>query len=507
MQDVEDGEEEGGGALNQEDDDTTIDQDLSSLHSEIHDDPSEQLPSWASRTHFNGSSHSEATQKRRSIDDQPIVPKAKTFEELLEQQLVFEGGDEVREDEDGDENAKGESPAFVRRNQEPKPFLRRGSGLARYGGVGAPKKLTPKSLRRSQSQSGSKTSLNRIDDNNKGATYAGSTSSSRLKSSKSCPKLNYPSHAASAAVNSRKASPPTKRITAATTTKAPTTLRLKQTPPAASQNGLAKPKPSHPSVSKLTGKTNDVKKKIQPSNNLGRLLHPNQTTNGTNGSEEIHDSVELSFMEKLKVAKTRAEKDHEETKTFELLEEAVCDSSFNSQSSEAKKFIQSSSHTSDAATMPSPIPKRTDSMTSTPNSKLNNSGIPSKIENALKRSFRLIIFYIGPTLRMDDERDPPGDLLMRDIKAFLENKGAVIQDAKSDENTDENDDTLVDDNEDEEEYEDENGITMDEEPRQIILNGSGNDSWSDDDYDIENEQPNGRLAPWFSCWFCFICNL
>ena len=45
----------------------------------------------------------------------------------------------------------------------PKPFLRRGSGLVRYGGVGGPKSLTPK-LKRSQSYRGSKNSLNSKGD-------------------------------------------------------------------------------------------------------------------------------------------------------------------------------------------------------------------------------------------------------------------------------------------------------------------------------------------------------
>ena len=51
-----------------------------------------------------------------------------------------------------------EPPQQVSPEKEPKPFLRRGSGLARYGGVGGPKNLTPK-LKRSQSHRGSRGSL------------------------------------------------------------------------------------------------------------------------------------------------------------------------------------------------------------------------------------------------------------------------------------------------------------------------------------------------------------
>ena len=63
-------------------------------------------------------------------------------------------------------------------SNDPKPFLRRGSGLARYGGVGGPpKRFSPNpTLRRSESHRGSKTSLS--NDNDK-----------QLKTSKSCPNV------------------------------------------------------------------------------------------------------------------------------------------------------------------------------------------------------------------------------------------------------------------------------------------------------------------------------
>merc|ERR1712020_561001 len=64
-----------------DDDDTTIDPDLSSLHSEINQDPS--LPSWASR-----SSSSLKLQNEDDPTDKPIIPSAKTFEQLIEEKLV-----------------------------------------------------------------------------------------------------------------------------------------------------------------------------------------------------------------------------------------------------------------------------------------------------------------------------------------------------------------------------------------------------------------------------------
>jgi len=47
-----------------------------------------------------------------------------------------------------------------------------------------------------------------------------------------------------------------------------------------------------------------------------------------NNDNGIYDSVELSFMEKLAKAETFHKKDLEDLKTFEMLEEAACDSSF-----------------------------------------------------------------------------------------------------------------------------------------------------------------------------------
>ena len=54
----------------------------------------------------------------------------------------------------------------------------------------------------------------------------------------------------------------------------------------------------------------------------------------------LYDSVELSFIEKLAKAETSHKKDLEDLKTFEMLEEAACDSSFCSSSSTIKRLIQ-----------------------------------------------------------------------------------------------------------------------------------------------------------------------
>ncbi len=96
-----------------QEDDTTIDQDLSSLHSEI------VLPSWASRS----SSSLERNREEEQIEDLVIVPSTKTFEQMLEEKLTIEQTQEQTPTE------------FAKTNEDtgsPKPFLRRGSGLARY---------------------------------------------------------------------------------------------------------------------------------------------------------------------------------------------------------------------------------------------------------------------------------------------------------------------------------------------------------------------------------------
>ena len=94
----------------------------------------------------------------------------------------------------------------------------------------------------------------------------------------------------------------------------------------------------------------------------------------------IEDSVELSFMGKLNInffvlatyatvlfvgkLEKADKKDTEELRAFEFLEEAALDSSFCSTSSTVKKLMEN-------VTMPSPIPKRFDSHTSTPKPKSN----------------------------------------------------------------------------------------------------------------------------------------
>jgi hypothetical protein len=279
------------GDNDESDDDTTIDQDLSSLHSDVIQE--EQLPSWASHS----SSSMRMEDKRPSIDEQPIVPSAKTFEQMLEEQLQTTPG--VHQDKD---------LVFIRRQADPsqaKSFLRRGSGLARYGG--ALKKSTPQNLRRSKSTGGSKSSLNSSLEPKSRLPVR-----EKLKTSMSCPNVR------GAEINNKKS----------IIKKGIPTLKLKATP--------------------TTSKATTARLVLATKIGLKKAEEQDQ--------ECLYDSVELSFMGKLEKADKQ---DNEDLRAFELLEEAACDSSFCSTSSTVKKLIENVS-------MPSPIPKRSESQTSTP---------------------------------------------------------------------------------------------------------------------------------------------
>ena len=82
-----------------------------------------------------------------------------------------------------------------------------------------------------------------------------------------------------------------------------------------------------------------------------------------------------------KIEKSK-KKETEDLKAFELLEEAACDSSFRSDSSTVKKLIENVS-------MPSPIPNRSQSHTSTPKNK-SKKGIHDIYVNSL---FLYIKYY------------------------------------------------------------------------------------------------------------------
>ena len=71
------------------------------------------------------------------------MPKFKSFDELLEEKLQLENEQPKTPDLEFEFAANPKSGS-----DSPKPFLRRGSGLARYGGVGGPKNLATSKSRR-----------------------------------------------------------------------------------------------------------------------------------------------------------------------------------------------------------------------------------------------------------------------------------------------------------------------------------------------------------------------
>merc|ERR1712083_314539 len=99
------------------------------------------------------------------------------------------------------------------------------------------------------------------------------------------------------------------------------------------------------------------------------------------------------------------------------------------------------------------------------------------------------------------------DNLMRDIKTFLESRGAVIQDKHLDDEDEDDEDTVT---EDHNRQGNNGGIRMESGPQQIILNGRDQDdhvdenengrgqnqgySWSSDEEEDVNEQQRKRSA-------------
>ena len=100
------------------------------------------------------------------LDETPIGPKFKSFEEMLEEKLVLDNDEQRTPEPKFASNPKSGS-------NSPKPFLRRGSGILaqRYGGISTP------NLRRSKSQVVKKPNANAGDKQ------------PNMKTSTSCPNV------------------------------------------------------------------------------------------------------------------------------------------------------------------------------------------------------------------------------------------------------------------------------------------------------------------------------
>ena len=229
----------------------------------------------------------------KNIEEKPVSGAKKSFEELLAEQL----GVSVSEIGQG---AKQE-PAFVRRNadgdKKAKTFLRKGSGLARYGGVGSP----PKAFHRSKSQSNVSTDKNKTPPMN-----AMSKSTSRLKNSTSCSKLDIASREtiAFSSKKNQKSMKPNNITSNSSMSKSSTSLSVKSV----QSNGSTSSKTvtnnnkvlPHKIVQTLT-----LKRKPEPvlrqqdQQQQQKLISIDKNDDR---QSPIHDSVELSFKEKLKKA-------------------------------------------------------------------------------------------------------------------------------------------------------------------------------------------------------------
>ena len=366
------------------DDDATIDQEFSSLTSYEEppppsrgglDPPDSRLragppvPSWASRmdsddgsleprTVLPNLSRPESAQSgakdlsgdreapeshtvvpKASLDEVPVAGAKKSFHELLAEQLGCDVGAVAPPEP---EEAPPE-PAFVRRipdeDGKPRTFLRKGSGLSRYGGVGSP----PKSFKRSQSQ-------NNVSQTQDG-TRLTSASSTKMKSATSCSRLDV-ADKETIAFASKKTPPKRAAVSAKKPTlnghsgpssSGPGVGPKKSTTPPSSQ---AKPRITNgasPSVPIVSSKDSNLNRKkpagatikkgasalpVASKNSPSLNDKPDRKSNGhsntaaskkgsSNGpvhtsSEElspVYDSVEWSFREKLK----KADKTHKVT--------------------------------------------------------------------------------------------------------------------------------------------------------------------------------------------------
>ena len=249
-----------------------------------------------------------------NIEERPINAPKKTFEELLAEQLGLEPPE-------SEPTKTPQTPAFVKRTPATgsgKTFLKKKSGLARFGGVGSP----PKGFRRSVSQ-------NAVAQ---GGTPA-SIRSNRIKPSTSCSKLDIADRE-TIAFASKKLSPKKTQNSIKSTTPSATSSR------STSNNSLAKSisnsqlskgatlqKPANSSSANVkplrlvkNGSTASPKNSSPMSSNKREVEEAPRVVqvdaavsvdddDDVSTATSVHDSVEHSFREKLK----KADKNHKVT--------------------------------------------------------------------------------------------------------------------------------------------------------------------------------------------------
>jgi hypothetical protein len=328
----------------EDDDDPTIDQDVSSLtsyeelpastdtfYSSAFDEDDGDLgtpqpllneppiPSWASRADTTAtpktvvqvaSAAAKTTTVSTNPDDRPVGNK-KTFEELLAEQLGIDAQD-VRQVELTPPQAPVQHETSG--SGQSKAFLRKGSGLARFGGVGGVA-VTPITTRRAMTRSKSQSSV-RAKGSANGQTRR------RLSTSTSCSRLDI---ADRETISSASKKAPPKRSLSIKSVSSVSSLGKRSHAAAAAASGPATNKQGK------TNPTNKVnKEKITPVNRRSNKVGPAPNEEETKmvpavsvgidgqpvnrhsadrlkvaGDEDVspvHDSVEWSFREKLKKA-------------------------------------------------------------------------------------------------------------------------------------------------------------------------------------------------------------
>jgi len=490
----------GGGPKNQpvmdNDDASTIDQDISSLADDNDVGEVRSLPpppAWAQGEESsppkpvnNGSpTPPVAKTPTNHPDDIPIKAgnqaNMRTFEELLSQELRV-NRDAVKTPEVEAQPAEPSPPLIAaRQTSSAKPFLRRGSGLARYGGVkGSPEGVVRRihSSGKIHTRNFSKSSTNLAAKTPpQGQNGSGVPHQPTLKPSSSCSKINSMSASAMPSLSSKKNSPASSsKPSPPTTSKQPVksalkqpqkTLRLK---PSATGNNVEEP------LRKKLGKS-------QHGATSGKMSAPSG-----GGAVGAYDSVELSFMEKLDKADKSHKKEMEDLAVFEMLEEAACDSSFCSNSSAVKKLIDETQQ------------KMSPQTTSTPKAQLPNgpTGRSKAVSDLRPTNLSAEFDDVAIEATADDER------LMKDIQAFLTSKGATVQvtqnqgqarktDAADNEISDDEDDTLKDFGSDD----------MEDNNHRVPLGDQGGsegeeeeeEGWSDVDDECLNNQARPTARP------------
>jgi len=296
-----------------DDDDPTIDQDASSLtsyeelpgHSDayysstfdeeddedepepprllIHNQPA--IPSWASRTDTATTSLKTVVKATKAatgnLDEQPVGNK-KTFEQLLAEQLGLDT-EEIKQTET---LAPADATTTRSADRPARAFLRKGSGLARYGG------LTPvtsrRAIKRSKSQSNVRTS--------------GGGQSRRLTSSTSCSRLDIADRETIASASKR--APPKRSLSIKSVSSA--SSLGKKSPSTGQIKVNNAPKTSKEKVASSLGRrSNKVEPApLGPAQNRSSVPTVKVAAFSTHDEDvsPVHDSVEWSFREKLKKA-------------------------------------------------------------------------------------------------------------------------------------------------------------------------------------------------------------